>query len=159
MCKVGVVLLLLLCNCGESIGRGDAAFPDGAEMPSDITGDRRGEISLLWVLGAEDYLRCETHAREIRRVQAGIPAGMRLRVLSVGGRDEWLRSFVRRERLNAEITSLATRDFARRFGQRPHSALYVLSGSRVVRSFSMAEEGEMAEGELLKAIRKAGVAR
>jgi hypothetical protein len=155
MSRACVVFLLLLCSCGESIGRGDVAFPVGTEMPSGITGGRRGEISLVWILGAEDYLRCETHAREIRHVQAGTDAGVRLRVLSVGGRDEWLQSFVRRERLSAEVTPLTVRDYVRHFGQRPHSALYVISGSRVVRSFSMAADGGIAEGELLKAIRKA----
>lgn len=139
------VLLLAACGCADAP---PPLFEPGSEVASAaVAVPLRGQ-NLLWVLQPPDYLRCESHAREIRRVQRNRPGGITLTVLAVDGREEWAREFLARERLEARVVSLSPRAYHREFGRAPRSALYVMAGKRVRASVSMVERAEMEPGML-----------
>lgn len=143
----GVFALLL----GSGAGCGDALPPTlriGSEVAAEQLQSPREGRSLLWVLQPSDYLQCQSHAREIRRVQRQGGAALPLTVVAVGGRGDWARSFIQRERLGGRVVEMTPAAYRRAFGARPRSALYVLSGSRVRASVSVVERTEMEEGAL-----------
>lgn len=134
--------LLVCAACGPAAPR---SFQEGDAFTWGAWGNGSGAARLVWVLQPADYLQCETQAREIRRAQlrAGDQAGVT--ILSVGGREDWLRSFVRRERLRAHVVSITQREYRRRLGRDPHSALYLVVDDTVRAVFPSAGEAQNEE--------------
>lgn len=141
-------LAALLWACAGCADPVPPAFPVGTEVSSRAVALPAAGANLLWVLQPGDYLQCQSHAREIRRVQRQTPGGMGLTVVAVGGREDWAKEFLARERIDARVVGMTPRAYKDEFRRRPRSALYVLTGARVRASVSVVERSEMVEGEL-----------
>ncbi len=123
-----LLVMLALSGCGNG---GAAPLPIDFVVAGSLV--HRGDgASLLWVLQPADYVHCETHARAIRLVQRRNGHQVPLTIVAVGGREEWLAEFLRRERLRGEVRSFTPQSFRSEFGRNPSSALYVLHNARVV---------------------------
>jgi len=94
--------------------------------------DGSGRPVVAWIVRGEDYLGCQTSAGDLRGLQRRHGNAIRLSVLYVGESPEWVRAFVRRERIAAEIHALRRSEFRARFGRLRLPAFYVTDGARVV---------------------------
>jgi hypothetical protein len=100
----------------------------GSLLPLGSSGAQEGS-RLVWVIPAEQLRVCGTAAGDLRRVQRA--SGLPLAVVFVGGKQDWLRPYLVRERLSATIVHLAPGEFRRRLNADPRSAVYVVRGDRV----------------------------
>ncbi|HEV7591293.1 MAG TPA: hypothetical protein VGO40_24485 [Longimicrobium sp.] len=92
------------------------AVPRGERFP---LGSGAAPMEIVWVLRPDDYLTCQTAADGVRRLQRQYGGALPVSVVGVGAHPEWLRGFLRRQRIEAGITSLSERDFRRRFRRQP----------------------------------------
>jgi hypothetical protein len=143
------LLLLALAACSDA---GPAVFETGTEVATRTVALPRSEHTILWVLQPADYVRCESFAREVRRIQRQAPESVSITLIAVGGYEDWARSFLTRERIAAKVFAVTPREFRREFGRAPHSALYVLEGSRVTVVYPATGSPEMDPGELSRAL-------
>lgn len=140
--------LVAVLSCGGCADGGKQVLEVGVLLDASTLALPEHQRSLLWVLQPLDYVRCESQAREIRKVQRQATPAPALTILAVGGHDDWARAYVQRERLQGSIISITERSFVREFGRRPVSALYIIEGSRVVASFPVSDTETMDIGEL-----------
>lgn len=105
------------------------AVPMGERFPLTRTPD--APIEIVWVLRPDDYLTCQTAADGVRRLQRKYGAALPVSVVGVGPHPEWLRGFLRRQRVDARVTSFTEQEFRRRFQRRPAPWIYLLRDGRV----------------------------
>ncbi|HEU4558486.1 MAG TPA: hypothetical protein VFS20_11585 [Longimicrobium sp.] len=103
---------------------GDAAPPALAE-------DASGRPVVTWIMRGEDYLGCQTAARDLRQIQQRYGDGVRLSLVYVGENPEWAAAFFRRERVAAPVRQLSRAEFRRTFGGLSLPAFYVTAGGRI----------------------------
>ena len=146
--RVGLVaaLLIVATACTPS---GAVPLAPGDTLPTSVRPGAGTGTHLVWVLHPQDYLLCESHAREVRRAQRQRRGGLvPLTMVAVGGRGDWARDFIRRERLAATVIELSPSQFRSAFGRRAASALYVARGRRVGMSISVTGRAELEDGAL-----------
>lgn len=125
---VGVVCVAASAACAVSSAD---AVPLGDRFPL-ISGDSpAAPLEIVWVLRPDDYLTCQNAANGVRRLQRSHGRALPVRVLAIGPHPEWLREFLRRQRIDAEVTVLAESEFRRRFQRQPAPWLYLLRAGRV----------------------------
>ncbi|SOD02474.1 hypothetical protein SAMN05216486_10382 [bacterium JGI 053] len=107
------------------------AVPPGERFPLTRGNAPPAPLEIVWVLRPDDYLTCQNAADGVRRLQRGYGRALPVTVLAIGPHPEWLREFLRRQRIDAEVTILAESEFRRRFQRQPAPWLYLLRGGRV----------------------------
>lgn len=71
-----------------------------------------------------------------------------LTIVAVGGGEDWLQEFLRRERIKADVRSLTQQAFRAEFGRAASSALYVLFNDTIRSAFPV---GRVVDGTELSA--------
>ena len=143
------IILLVHLGCADA---GRPMLQVGDPVASGAVGLPHSGAGLLWVLQPDDYVRCESYAREIRRLQRQSSTPVELTVVAVGGHDDWARAFVSRERVAARVVAMARRTYQREFGRAPRSALYIVEAGVVRAAYPIDGAAELAEGELSTAL-------
>ena len=123
-------------------------------MASGAVGLRQSGVGLLCVLQPDDYVRCESYAREIRRLQRQSSTPVEVTIVAVGEHADWARDFVSRERIDGRVVPMARGTYRREFGRAPRSALYIVEARLVRAVYPIDGATELAEGELSTALAK-----
>lgn len=117
-----LLALALIWGCGE-------AAPDlhrvGERLPDGLGQAVENGADVVWVLRPEDYLTCQTAADAIRRAQRLHGSALEITVISVGSRPEWVRAFLVRQRIDAEVRPVPHEEFVALFGYPPAATLYL----------------------------------
>lgn len=120
-----------LCLAAGCAPRSRESVPVGERFPLGGEDGPAVRTRVVWVLRPDDYLTCQTAANGVRRLQARYGATVPVSVLAVGAHPEWLRGFLRRQRIEAPVTVLGEREFRRRFRRLPAPWLYLLRDGKV----------------------------
>lgn len=144
-----LLLVMALSSCAAP---GAEPLPVGSVIGASLLPPGPDTVNLIWVLQPADYVRCETQARAIRRLQRSSDAWVPLTVVAVGGGEKWLHEFMARERLRGRVRSFTPASFRSTFGRSPSSALYVVAGTRVVSAFPVGGVGADVPRELSRAV-------
>ena len=107
------------------------ALPPGADFPAEARAAGAAGAELVWVVRPEDYLTCRTAADGVRRIQRAAGGRVPLTVVAVGPHDEWVRAFLRRQRIRAQVVAMDEDGYVERFGRRPGPWLYLLRDGKV----------------------------
>jgi hypothetical protein len=89
------------------------------------------EVLVGWVFKAEDCLSCYTPASALRHLQGEYGSRVRIAAVLVGRDSATANSFLRRERLNVQLTSLSTLGYRKQFRWTPTPALYVVRDGEI----------------------------
>jgi hypothetical protein len=101
-----------------------APLPVGAAAPRVWAG--REGVVLAWVVGQNDYLTCQTYARDVRHMQRRYGTRLKVVLTTVGSRPEWIDEFLRLERLQAEVVRMTPEEYRRELGAARVPAVYVV---------------------------------
>jgi hypothetical protein len=125
----------LLQGCGPA-ETGTPRLAAGSAAPSFWADDATGRPVLAWVFRGDDYLGCESAAREVRRVQFRYGTALRVSMVYVGDDPERLSRFARTERINAELTRLGEREYRRVFGDALLPGFFLVRDGHVAAALS-----------------------
>lgn len=104
----------------------------GSGSPAVWSEDGGADLLVGWVLRAEDCLSCTTPTTAFRQMKAKY--GDRVKIVGVGVATDSaaVESFLRRERLQVQMTYLDRLAYHRQFGWSPVPAVYVVRDGKVV---------------------------
>jgi hypothetical protein len=135
-----------------------AARPLALGSVLDLRGAPADGASLVWVVPATEFRVCAPVAGSLRGLQRPAGASLPLTVAYVGAHPEWMASYLRAQRLRANLVALTTAEYAARFGAAPFHALYRVRGGRVEEALSPGEAGWEARLRAFAARRRTGTA-
>lgn len=112
---------------------------------------------LVWVVPASEFRVCGPLASDVRDAQWA-PGAPPLVVVFVGPHPEWMRDYLRTQRVRARLVALGNGEFARSWGVAPVHALYRVAHGRVTEALSMRNGGSEARFRAVLAGHGAGSA-
>ena len=118
-------LFVVLASCRSP------ARPLARGTPMDVGGVPAQGWSLVWVVPSNEFRVCAPAAAGLRRMQASSSAPP-LTVILVGAHPEWMRAYLRAQRVRATLVALTAAQYRAQTGNRPFSSLYRLRDGRVV---------------------------
>lgn len=134
--RIGFPLIILLAlalggfACTGTPGQGPARLSVGREVPEYLRAEP-GMVTIAWAFRADDMLSCGNAAMSLRHASARFGPNLRLVAIPVGDDAGLAESFLRRQRVPAEIRRLSPRDYARALGSTQVPALFVIQDRHV----------------------------
>lgn len=113
-------------------GCGSSELQPGDPAPNVSTGSDLRDVTVLWVVRAQDCLSCQTAAPTMRHLQRRFANNVEIVVVAVSDEEELVNSFLRAERLDVPVVHVDRRQYANLFGRTPVPAVHVIHGGRVV---------------------------
>ena len=120
--------LLAVLGCA----RKSTALDRGERVPALALGATAAPVGVVWVLRPDDFLTCQTAADGVRQLQQRFGASLPIRVVHVGPHPAWVRGFLRRQRIEADVTPMTERVFRKQFHRAPAAWLYLVRRGVVV---------------------------
>jgi len=134
-----LILALLLGGGGCGDPRAADPLPVGREFPGFARSWAPWEV--VWVIRPEDFLTCQTVARGVRAFQRAPGVPVPVTVVYVGdSHADWVRDFLRRQRIQATVRTASERQFADWFGQPAAPRVYLLRRGRVADQVSARDD-------------------
>lgn len=127
MRQIGIVAAVVLVACSPAVSP-DLAV--GNPAPPLLAASTESSVRATWVFSGRDLIRCRSSARELRGLQARF--GGRVEIVAVAFRADRhsVESFLKRERVHAEVKVMGTIDEDEARGVRM-PALYLVKGRTV----------------------------
>lgn len=132
---IGVLLgtSLSTFGCAPADGTTSAAsFAVGNRAPAFWSAASDTVPVVGWVFRGNDYLGCQSNARELRRLQGLFGSKFRLSAVYVGSRSSWVAPFLRRERLTGELILLDEAEYRRLFKSAPLPSIYLVKDGLII---------------------------
>lgn len=136
--RSGAVLVALIATM-SLVSFSGAGVPEKKLSKADLppywkmAGDESKTV-VGWVFGAGNLLTCESMAREIRRLQNEVGSQVRISAVAVDTDSVLATSFLRKERVDADLVRIGSSEYRAAFGSAPIPRLYVIRGGTVIAS-------------------------
>lgn len=93
-------------------------------------------ITLRWVFRPGDLMSCRTSARDLRHARLAFGNRVQIRAVAVGSDLEYVQSFLRGERLSAEVITISERDYRRTLASVPTPSVALVQDGHVLEVFA-----------------------
>jgi hypothetical protein len=130
---------LMMVGAGTAAAHGDHA-PDtssAASVLSTLIGpENEGPLSVRWVFRQGDLLSCRTSVRDLRHILMAYGDRVRVTAVAIETDPEFVRSFLRGERLDAELVIVSEREYREELGSVPTPSVELLRAGTVIELFT-----------------------
>jgi hypothetical protein len=93
-------------------------------------------ITLRWVFRPGDLMSCRTSARDLRHARLAFGDRVQIHAVAVGTDVEYVQSFLRGERLHAEVITISERTYRRDLASVPTPSVALVQDGNVLELFA-----------------------
>jgi hypothetical protein len=93
-------------------------------------------ITLRWVFRPGDLMSCRTSARDLRHARLAFGDRVQIHAVAVGTDVEYVQSFLRGERLHAEVVTISERAYRRDLASVPTPSVALVQDGNVLELFA-----------------------
>lgn len=104
-----------------------------------------------WVFRPAELITCKTPAYVLRHLRDDLGPNVRVVAYGVGVGEEEARSFLRAERVPAELRTATPEEYRSRYNMSPETGIYIVSGTNIVQAFPAGPNHRYPDVETLRA--------
>jgi hypothetical protein len=93
-------------------------------------------VTLRWVFRPGDLMSCRTSARDLRHARLAFGDRVQIHAVAVGSDVEYVQSFLRGERLQAEVVTISERDYRRNLSSVPTPSVALVRAGHTLELFA-----------------------
>jgi hypothetical protein len=133
---LSAIALAVPALCGWTTpAKAQAGFGAGAAHTGIVRGPANvGPVTVTWTLRDEDLFACVSAAYDLRALVRSYGSAVAIRVVAVDSDPSLVAAFMRRERLDANVTYLSTREYRQAYRTSPVPGIAVGVQGRLVES-------------------------
>jgi hypothetical protein len=137
---LGALWLIAAGVAGAHNGRAtpelQGQLPQGSHQAVHRPQSGDAVMTLRWVFRQRDLLSCRTSARDLRHVLLNYGDQVRVEAVAIDTDPAYVRSFLRGERLDAEVMVISEREYQAELNSVPTPSVQLVRAGRVVEVFT-----------------------